>query len=224
MPLKYFSTFREAWFLASHPQLWGRPGLEEQSLPADPFNLFNFWYADAKKAWFTEFPNAMILSTISSQGDPEGRVVLLKGLDTCGFVFYTNTDSHKGKSLAAHPLAALTFYWGPSQRQVRVFGKVEEVSAKESDEYFASRPRESQIGAWASHQSAVLQNREELENYVKKKREEFGESPIQRPPFWGGYRVVPERIEFWQLRLSRLHDRIRYFQESGSWLKERLSP
>jgi len=224
MTLKYFSTFREAWFLASHPQLWRRQGLLEEKLPLKPLDLFDKWYSDAKKSWFTEFPNAMILSTISSGGDPEGRVVLLKGLDPRGFIFYTNLDSQKGQSMAANPRVALTFYWGPSQRQVRILGSVEQVSAKESDDYFASRPRESQIGAWASRQSSILNDRSVLEKEVIRYRNEFGEDVISRPPFWGGYLVIPQKIEFWQLRLSRLHDRIRFTRQGEEWSNERLSP
>jgi pyridoxamine 5'-phosphate oxidase len=223
--LKYFSTLREAWFLATHPRLWGRDGLVETNVPANPMEFFNMWYREAtRSSWFMEFPNAMVLSTVNSEGTPQGRVVLMKGVDERGFVFYTNKESQKGASIRGHRQVSLTFYWDSLQRQVRVEGVAEEVADLESDAYFASRPRESQLGAWASQQSRPLNRRGELEEALLEFRNRFGAEAIPRPPYWGGYRVVPQRIEFWQLRLSRLHDRLRYFKVDGEWSIERLAP
>jgi pyridoxamine 5'-phosphate oxidase len=222
---KYFSTIREVWFLATHPRLWGRGGLLEADVPVNPIELFSQWYHEAtRSSWFMEFPNAMVLSTLSSEGIPQGRVVLMKGVDPQGVVFYTNKESQKGASIAGHRQVSLTFYWDSLQRQVRIEGVAEDVTDQESDAYFASRPRDSQIGAWASQQSRVLEHRGDLEEEVLRLRNEFGTEEIPRPPYWGGYRVIPDRIEFWQLRLSRLHDRIRYFRVNGEWSIERLAP
>jgi pyridoxamine 5'-phosphate oxidase len=225
MAFKYFSTIREAWFLATHPRLWGRRGLLEADVPPDPLGLFEQWYQEAKRSsWFMEFPNAMVLSTVSPEGMPQGRVVLMKGVDGHGFVFYTNKESQKGISISNQPKVSLTFYWDTLQRQVRIEGLAEQVTDQESDAYFNSRPRDSQIGAWASQQSSVLERRDDLEEAFSCFRNRFGTTEIPRPPYWGGYRVRPERIEFWQLRLSRLHDRIRYFKVEGEWRIERLAP
>lgn len=225
MAFKYFSTIREAWFLATHPRLWGRSGLLEADVPQNPMEFFRLWYREAtRSSWFMEFPNAMVLSTVSPEGMPQGRVVLMKGMDEHGFVFYTNKESQKGMSIAEQPKVSLTFYWDSLQRQVRIEGIAEHVTDQESDAYFSSRPRESQIGAWASQQSRVLERRNDLEEAVSSIRDRFGAAEIPRPPYWGGYRVLPERIEFWQLRLSRLHDRIRYFKVDGEWKIERLAP
>ena len=225
MVLKYFSTPREVWFLATHPRLWGRADLNEAVVPRDPLELFNNWYNEAKRAsWFTEFPNAMVLSTISTEGFPQGRIVLMKGVDPKGFVFYTNRESQKGVSIAANPEVSLTFYWDSLQKQIRIEGLAEEVTQEESDSYFRSRPRDSQIGAWASQQSRVLHRRSELEEAMLSLRARYATGEVPRPEHWGGYRVIPHRIEFWQLRLSRLHDRIRYFKNSGDWNIERLAP
>jgi len=222
---KYFSTIREVWFLATHPRLWGRRGLLEADVPLNPMDLFDQWYLEAtRSSWFMEFPNAMVLSTVSPQGMPQGRVVLMKGVDQHGFVFYTNKESQKGVGIAGQPKVSLTFYWDSLQRQVRIEGIAEDVSDQESDAYFGSRPRDSQIGAWASQQSRVLERRSDLDEAFLDCRNRFGASEIPRPPYWGGYRVLPERIEFWQLRLSRLHDRIRYFKADGEWRTERLAP
>jgi pyridoxamine 5'-phosphate oxidase len=187
--------------------------------------LFSVWYREAtRSSWFMEFPNAMVLSTVTSEGIPQGRVVLMKGVDGDGFVFYTNKESQKGVSIAGHRQVSLTFYWDSLQRQVRIEGVAEDVADQESDAYFASRPRDSQIGAWASQQSRPLGRRGELEEAVLSLRKTFGVEEISRPPYWGGYRVIPHRIEFWQLRLSRLHDRLRYFKFKGEWSIERLAP
>ena len=168
-------------------------------------------------------PPAMTLSTVGEDGRPSGRIVLLKGVDPRGFVFYTNYESRKGQDLAAHPVASLTFLWKELERQVRIEGAVEKVTPEESDEYYRTRPIGSRIGAWASPQSAVLVSREWLEARWKELGEEYGDDP-PRPPHWGGYRVMPEYLEFWQGRTSRLHDRIVYRREGGAWKVSRLAP
>jgi pyridoxamine 5'-phosphate oxidase len=219
-----FSTLRELLFFLRHPRLWFRRGLALQDMEQDPFDQFQKWFSCAQHVWFLEFPNAMVLSTLSPSGDLEGRVVLLKSFDSQGFVFYTNTLSAKGKALAAQPKCALTFYWDALQWQVRVQGSVEPVSTEEADAYFASRPRASQIGAWASRQSSACQEGELLKE-VRKYEEQFRAAEVPRPAHWSGYRVKPASFEFWELRLSRLHDRFRYEQQSdGTWLRKKLFP
>jgi pyridoxamine 5'-phosphate oxidase len=189
----------------------------------DPIQLFAEWLEDAKKTTLPE-PTAMLLATVSSDGNPSARVVLLKGFDERGFVFYSNLQSQKGRELQANPNAALCFYWPPLFRQVRIEGLAQQVSNEEADAYFATRPRGAQIGAWASQQSAELANREELEGRVKEFEEKFAGKEVSRPPFWSGYRVVPERIEFWQSREDRLHDRVVYFKKEGAWTRHLLYP
>ena len=198
-------------------------GLDQADVLPDPVAQFQQWFDAALSAGVHE-PNAMNLATISPEGRPQGRIVLVKGIDSRGFSFYTNYTGSKGQSLAAHPVAALTFFWPELERQVRIEGRVEKVSADESDTYFDSRPRGSQIGAWVSEQSAVITDRAVLEKGQNELETQFADLPIPRPPHWGGFRVVPDQIEFWQGRPSRLHDRIRYRLEAGSWLIERLSP
>jgi pyridoxamine 5'-phosphate oxidase len=200
-------------------------GLSEADLDPDPTHQFQRWFDDALAAHLLE-PNAMTLATATRDGRPSARMVLLKGFDARGFVFYTNYESRKGGELAANPRVALVFFWVELERQVRVEGRVKRVSAEQSDAYFHSRPRGSQIGAAASHQSQIIPGREPLEAHVAELEAAYpGETPIPRPDFWGGYRVVPDIIEFWQGRPSRLHDRLRYGrQPGGSWQIERLSP
>ncbi|HQY46843.1 MAG TPA: pyridoxamine 5'-phosphate oxidase [Usitatibacteraceae bacterium] len=197
--------------------------LDESDVDADPFKQFHAWLREAIEAQVPE-PTAMTLATAGASGRPAARIMLLKALDDRGFVFYTNYASRKGAELEARPAAALTFFWKELERQVRVEGAIEKVSAAESDEYFASRPLGSRIGAWASTQSATIESRQWLEARVKAAEAQHGESP-PRPPHWGGYRVIPDWLEFWQGRQSRLHDRIAYTRGAGGgWQVTRLSP
>ena len=196
---------------------------EKQALK-DPLGQFGKWWKDALEAGAEEV-NAMTLATASADGMPDARIVLLKGFNENGFAFFTNYHSVKGQELLENPRACLVFFWKELERQVRISGLVTLVSERESDEYFDSRPEGSRIGAWASPQSEVIDDRAWLEQNEQKIREEFSTGKISRPPHWGGYRVRPTRIEFWQGRPSRLHDRILYsLQGSGSWKIERLAP
>ena len=196
--------------------------LEEAKVDRNPLKQFGVWMAEAIHAQVPE-PTAMSLATVNAQGRPSSRIVLLKGLDPAGFVFYTNYQSRKGREMAANPVAALTFLWKELERQVRIEGTVEKVTAGESDEYFATRPLGSRIGAWASPQSETLASRDWLEQRWAELGREHGEQP-PRPPHWGGYRVKPDYIEFWQGRRSRLHDRIAYTRELSGWRIARLAP
>jgi pyridoxamine 5'-phosphate oxidase len=199
-------------------------GLNESEADADPVRQFAIWFQQALDA---ELPdaNAMTLATADSEGHPSARIVLLKSFDEGGFVFFTNYESHKGRELAENPHAALVFYWGPLDRQVRIEGTAEQVSREESQAYFTSRPEASQLGAWASRQSEVIASREQLERQMEELAARYGDGMIPLPPYWGGYRVRPERIEFWQGRPSRLHDRLRYERNAdGTWRISRLSP
>lgn len=198
-------------------------GLAEADALSDPIAQFERWFDDAHRAELHE-PNAMTLATVDAAGQPAARMVLLKGIDARGLAFYTNRDSRKAKELRANPKAALVFWWGPLQRQVRFEGRVEEVEAAEADAYFASRPKGSQLAAWASAQSTVIPDRAALEAQERMQRERFAEGQVPRPPFWGGYRLVPARVEFWHGRESRLHDRLRYTRTADGWRIERLAP
>ncbi len=197
--------------------------LLEQNVSDSPVSQFKLWFKDALESEIIE-PNAMVLSTVK-EDRPSARVVLLKGFDESGFSFFTNYNSHKGKDIKQNPFAALTFFWDVMERQVRIEGKIEKLSAEESDTYFWSRPRESQIGAWVSEQSAVIGGREVLDqslDFYNKKFNDF--EIIPRPAHWGGFLLNPISIEFWQGRESRLHDRILYSLSSGIWKISRLSP
>ncbi|WP_322022206.1 pyridoxamine 5'-phosphate oxidase [Burkholderia sp. BCC1977] len=204
---------------------YSRASLDEADAAPDPFAQFDRWFKEALAAKLPE-PNTMTLATVGDDGRPSARIVLIKGVDERGFVFFTNYESRKGRDLAAHPHAALLFYWIELERQVRIEGRIEKTSADESDRYFASRPLGSRIGAWASEQSAVIDSRATLEAREKDVAERYGENP-PRPPHWGGYRVVPDAIEFWQGRPSRLHDRLLYTRDAAAapgWTISRLSP
>jgi pyridoxamine 5'-phosphate oxidase len=202
---------------------YGLAGLSEEDLAADPIEQFRLWLEQAMAVDPKEF-TAMTLATADREGRPSARVVLLKGVDERGFVFYTHYDSHKGRELLENPRAALVFYWPAQDRQVRVAGTVEKTSRAESEAYFASRPLGSRVGAWASPQSRRISGREELERKVREAGERFGDD-VPLPPDWGGFRVHPETIEFWQGRPSRLHDRLRYSLDGeGHWRIERLAP
>ena len=196
--------------------------LSEVEVPHNPLPLFQLWFDQAVKAECPE-PNSMTLATANQAGNPSARIVLLKGADENGFTFFTNYESQKGRDLAIRPQAALLFHWHELERQVRIQGIVERVSSAESDGYFQSRPAASRIGAWASPQSAVIPNREFLEEAEERFKAEFGDAP-PRPEHWGGYRLRPTEIEFWQGRPSRLHDRIHYKLNEGHWQITRLAP
>ncbi len=199
------------------------PFLLEADLRPDPLRQFEIWFADAGAAGI-RLPEAMVLATATERGVPSARTVLLKGLDGGGFVFFTNYESRKGRELRENPFAALVFYWDALGRQVRVEGNVERIADAESDAYFRTRPLASRIGAWASPQSEAIESREALERRVAELAARFPGAEVPRPPFWGGFRLVPEALEFWQHRESRLHDRIRYRRRGTDWTIERLAP
>lgn len=199
-----------------------RDELDEQGAANEPLTQFRLWMEQALAAQVPE-PNAMTLATVGENGRPSSRIVLIKDLDARGIVWYTNYDSRKGRELAHHPFAALQFHWVEMERVVRIEGRVEKVSDAESDAYYASRPLDSRLGAWASPQSQVISSRAVLVANAAKAAAQHGLSP-RRPPHWGGFRLVPDYWEFWQGRKSRLHDRLRYRLQDGQWLRERLAP
>ena len=211
--------------LADMRRDYARDGLTEAQSPEEPFALFHQWFAEAVKTEQAPVEaNAMTLATVDQDGRPHCRILLLKGLDTQGFTFFTNYDSAKGQHLAAHPFAAMTFFWPTLERQVRIEGRVVKVTPEESDAYFQVRPLGSRLGAWASPQSQVIANRAELEGMITATEQRFLDTQPHCPPHWGGYRLLPERIEFWQGRSSRLHDRLNYRLVESQWIRERLAP
>jgi len=208
--------------LASLRRDYALATLDELEVTPDPMEQFARWFADARRAGVDE-PNAMTLGTADEHGFPSGRTVLLKGADERGFVFFTNYESRKGRELAQNPRASLVFFWKPIERQICVAGTIERTSRAESEEYFEKRPAESQLGAWASAQSRPVASRLDLEARLTEARARFPEK-IPCPPHWGGYRLTPTRVEFWQGRTGRLHDRIGYTRDGGAWRIERLAP
>jgi len=200
-----------------------RAGLHEADVAPDPIIQFHAWFDNVIDADLHE-PNAMILATATTYGRPSARTVLLKGFDERGFVFYTNYEGRKANDLETNPMCALLFYWGELERQVRIEGRASRLPGEESDAYFASRPRGSRLGAWASQQSQPIEDRSVLEERILALQKDYEGREIPRPPFWGGYRVEPDTIEFWQGREDRLHDRLLYRHEDGGWRIERLQP
>jgi pyridoxamine 5'-phosphate oxidase len=198
--------------------------LDESKVPSNPIALFRRWFNEAIASG-SRLPDSMTLATATKDGKPSARLVLLKGVENDGFVFYTNYNSRKARELDENPRAALVLYWTQLDRQVRIEGSVERISAAESDEYFSTRPRESQLGALASPQSEVIESRNVLEETFRRLDEQYRDQPVERPAHWGGYRLKPELIEFWQNREGRLHDRILYERQAdGSWTIKRLAP
>lgn len=208
---------------ASLRKEYTRAGLDRADVDSDPIVQFNAWFEETLAADLHE-PNAMILATATAEGRPSARTVLLKGYDERGFVFYTNYEGRKAGELETNPRCALLFYWGELERQVRIEGRASRLSDEESDAYFASRPRGSRLGAWASQQSRPVEDRRVLEERVRKLEAEYESREILRPPFWGGYRVEAEVVEFWQGRENRLHDRLVYRRDPAGWMVERLQP
>ena len=210
--------------LADLRQEYTQRSLDRPDVLPDPVAQFERWFADAQRAQIHE-PNAMHLATVSADGRPTARIVLLKGIEDGSFLFYTNYRSQKGQQLQQQPYAALTFFWPELERQVRIEGSVSQLSDERSTAYFHSRPRGSQLGAWVSPQSEVIADRAVLEQRQRELAEQFGDQPIPRPPHWGGFALRPDRLEFWQGRPSRLHDRLRYQQQNeDQWVIERLAP
>ena len=200
-----------------------RAGLDKADVDPDPIVQFHEWFEKVIDADLHE-PNAMILATATADGKPSARTLLLKGYDERGFVFYTNYEGRKAREIEANPRCALLFYWGELERQVRIEGRASRLSGEESDAYYASRPRGSRLGAWASEQSRPVENKSVLKERVRALEDEYEGRGIPRPPFWGGYMVEPHTIEFWQGRENRLHDRLVYRREDGAWRIERLQP
>jgi pyridoxamine 5'-phosphate oxidase len=209
--------------LADLRQHYTKGGLEEHQIPDSPFILFNEWFLQAGELGVLE-PNAMVISTVSADNKPSSRVVLLKGIEDGGFIFYTNYESRKGKELEHNPYISVLFFWPEAERQIRIEGKVSKISTETSKAYFVSRPRESQLGAWASAQSSIIQGRHSIEESYQQCLAQYEGKEIPLPDFWGGYIIHPSSFEFWQGRPSRLHDRMKYNKQQDSWHIVRLSP
>ena len=210
--------------IAAMRKVYQLKSLDEKEVDADPLKQFDNWWKESINSGVQE-PNAMTLATCDAGGKPSARIVLLKGVNENGFVFFTNYESRKAHEIAENSFAALVFFWKELERQIRIEGKVRKTSKKESDEYFSVRPRESQLGAWSSPQSKVIESAELLQKNMKKYYDKFHEQEVPRPEFWGGYIVEPNVIEFWQGKTGRLHDRLRYsLNENANWIIERLAP
>ena len=210
----YFAHLRESY---------SRDGLSEDGADRDPLRQFERWFGEAVASGIRE-PNAMTLATVAPDATPDARIVLLKDVTPAGFGFFTNHESSKGRQIAACPSVALVFFWPDLERQVRIFGTATRMAAAESLEYFRTRPRGSQLGAWASRQSSVIAGRTQLEEQLAEVTQRFGDGEVPLPAHWGGYRVRPHTMEFWQGRVSRLHDRLRYRKQGLEWIRERISP
>lgn len=210
-------------FLAKLRKDYGIMGLNEKDLCPEPIQQFDRWFTEAANAEIIE-PNAFTLSTVSAVGKPSSRIVLLRNFDARGFTFYTNYESQKGTDIAANPYVSMNFFWPDLERQIRITGKAEKLSRMESMDYFKSRPRLNQIGAWASEQSKPVTSRDILEEKIAQVEKQFHGKDVEIPPFWGGFCVVPDTVEFWQGRPGRLHDRLRYSKQENTWQIERLNP
>ncbi|MCC5941401.1 MAG: pyridoxamine 5'-phosphate oxidase [Balneolaceae bacterium] len=209
--------------LSSLRERYTKGTLEEGNLPKNPINLFRSWLEDALQTEVKE-PNAMALATVDEQGNPNVRYVLMKGLSDRSLRFYTNFESRKAGEIEKNPNGSVVFWWGELERQVRIRGEIKKLPEAESEAYFKSRPQESQIGAWASRQSRVVESREELEKSFEETKSRFSDGEIPKPPFWGGYELVFRSIEFWQGRPGRMHDRVEYLLHNKEWTKRRLAP
>lgn len=210
--------------LHDYRKLYQKHQLLEEEIPQDPFELFHYWLQEIEAKREVEEVNTMNLSTIGLDGFPATRVVLLKEYDNEGFVFYTNYESDKGKAIAKDPKVCLSFFWPASERQVIIKGLAQKTSKEDSEAYFQSRPKGSQLGAWASQQSSVIPSREYLQEKLNLLEQEYSEKEIPKPVYWGGYKVIPSQFEFWQGRPNRLHDRIYFSKEGKDWKIDRLAP
>ncbi|WP_299222673.1 pyridoxamine 5'-phosphate oxidase [uncultured Aquimarina sp.] len=210
--------------LTGYRKSYDKKALEESELPESPFQLFSNWFKEVEEAGGVEEANAMTLTTFGLDGFPKARIVLLKHLDNDGFVFYTNYQSEKGKAIANNNKVCISFFWPNLERQVIIKGEVNKIPEEGSNKYFQSRPRGSQLGAWASDQSSIVESREVLEEKLTSLEKKYQDKEIPKPDFWGGFCVKPIEFEFWQGRPNRLHDRIRYISEKKTWKRERLAP